>query len=740
MSGDLGEDLITIVDDPEEALPGHEPWRLLVVDDDEEVHIATRLALGDMQYAGRSLRIESCHSGLEAFEYLKGAQDVACILLDVVMENEHAGLDLVREIREVLNNHQIRIILRTGQPGYAPELEVIRSYDINDYKAKTELTVTRLMACVLTALRSYDQMMTIEEHRRGLEMVIHSSANLFSKRNLMDFGAGVLTQLAAQLGVSREGLICTGVENGEPIIVAAAGAFAPYTRHPLAELGQPRIEAAIAKAFKAGANVFTDDYTVFYLNSEACRAGAIFIQGSSAEIDRQRRLIELFAQNIALGFETAQLMERLSDTAFTDAVTGLKSRAGFIQMVEHTLPHPNHPGQNLMVLVLDIDHFNMISERLGFHAGDDLLKGIADKFRAAFPEAVAIGRLAGDAFGLALPEEMIATIAERTEKAFETPIVFSGIETTISLTGGFSLSSWHTDPHGELLVRQASLAMKEAKKQARGRIIAYDIALEKQSDVQMALISDLRRGLRDGELILHYQPKVDLATGKGIGVEALVRWQSGRRGLVFPGSFIEAAEVSGLIIPLGRTVFENALKQRQAWLQQKLDVSVAVNVSAVQIHQHDFLEAVDGMLGSARADAAGIEIEVTESCFLGSDDRIFHYLEALRKRGFSLALDDFGTGYSSLSSVHRMPLSTIKIDRSFVTDVTESHRSQVLVAAIVNVAQSMGAKVVAEGIETEAQAKMLRELGVPYGQGYFFGKPMSAADLTEWWHRTGSAG
>ncbi|MBB6251682.1 EAL domain-containing response regulator [Nitrospirillum iridis] len=733
------EALIRIEDDRGAIRHTGPGWRILVVDDDEQVHLATRLALEGMDFRGRPLMLDSCYSAWEAFEYLADSRDVAVILLDVVMEDERAGLNLVRRIREELHNEQVRIVLRTGQPGYAPELEVIRQYDINDYKAKTELTVTRLASSVITALRSYEQIVALDRHRRGLEQVIKASADLFTERSLNEFSAGVLIQLAAQMGIEPEGVLCAQGSVDGPIIVAAAGRFANHIRKPLSALGNAEIEAALLEAFSRREGFKSQGGDILYLQSGSAHPAAIYMC-TPAPVDEQKRdLLRLFTINVALGFETATLFEHLRAVAFTDPLTALPNRSGFITILDRPLP-----GQGMVVILLDLDQFHFINARLGFQVADALLRAVGHRLVASFPEAIAISRFGGDRFALALPtlpaaEPSLAQLESRLEAAFETGFDVAGRHASLSATSGCSYAAppaggWgDSRPAGDLLVQQASLALKDAKLRSRGRLVPFNTELERRNTASLALLAEFRTALRNRELVLHYQPKLDLSTRRPVGVEALVRWQSPKHGLLMPAQFLDLAEASGLIVPMGLMVLEMAIRQRRAWRVDGLDIPVAVNVCALQVQQADFLQGIDRVLAAQEVTAEGLEMEITESVFVGDDERTFDHIQGLRDRGFGIALDDFGTGYSSLSYLNRLPATTVKVDRRFVQGMNQDAKSDMLVRAIIQVAAVIDAQVVAEGVETEDQADRLRALGVPVAQGFLYSPGVPADRLAAWW-------
>ncbi|WP_148294004.1 bifunctional diguanylate cyclase/phosphodiesterase, partial [Azospirillum sp. B4] len=361
------------------------------------------------------------------------------------------------------------------------------------------------------------------------------------------------------------------------------------------------------------------------------------------------------------------------------------------------------------------------------------------------PEAIAISRFGGDRFALALPapaqaELSLALLENRLEVAFETGFDVAGRHASLSATSGCTFAACPGEanaamvqPAGDLLVQQASLALKDAKLRSRGRLIAFNPELERRNTTSLALLAEFRAALRNRELVLHYQPKLDLATGRPVGVEALVRWQSPKHGLLMPAQFLELAEASGLVVPMGLLVLEMAIRQRRAWRMEGLDIPVAVNVCALQVQQADFLQGIDGVLTAQEVTAEGIEMEITESVFVGDDERTFDHIQGLRDRGFGVALDDFGTGYSSLSYLNRLPATTVKVDRRFVQGMNQDVKSDMLVRAIIQVAGVIDAQVVAEGVETEDQADRLRALGVPVAQGFLYCPGVPADALAAWW-------
>ena len=315
----MHDDLIAFTDESEErdlpATAGPPPWKVLIVDDDPEVHSVTRFVLQDLRIFGRPLRLLYAYDGKQARALLREHLDIAVALLDVVMETDQAGLELVGHIRDTLGLLECRIILRTGQPGHAPELAVINEYDINDYRTKAELTHHRLITLVSAALRSYQQLHALAEHRRGLELIVRAAADLMKQHAIADLAEGVLTQLAALFDLPQDGIVCVhrdSLHGGERChVVGAAGRLAPYIAQPLEALPDPRIISAIQAGLERRRHVFGPDHTVLYLKAASHQEAAIFLDSGHAITTLDRSLLDAFVANIAACFRNVRLFEHL---------------------------------------------------------------------------------------------------------------------------------------------------------------------------------------------------------------------------------------------------------------------------------------------------------------------------------------------------------------------------------------------------------------------------------------------
>lgn len=426
--------------------------------------------------------------------------------------------------------------------------------------------------------------------------------------------------------------------------------------------------------------------------------------------------------------------ERLLHDAFHDALTGLPNRALFIDHLKLSVERAKRRQDRLFaVLFLDFDRFKVINDSLGHMVGDQLLVGIARRLEACLRPGDTVARLGGDEFTVLL-EDLNDTneaidVARRLQETLSLPFNLQGSEVFTTVSIGISLSTIGYD-HAEEVLRDADTAMYRAKLNGKARHEVFDKAMHASAMSLLQLETDLRRAIDRKEFVLHYQPIVALETGVIRGFEALVRWQHPERGFISPGDFIPIAEETGLIIPIGQWVLEEACRQIKVWQQQYPQhppLQISVNLSGKQFTQPNLIEQISRVLDETGIDPRSLKLEITESMMMENIDTAIKMLEQLRRLGIELSMDDFGTGYSSLSYLHRFPISTLKIDRSFVGRMAENNENTEIVRTIVMLARNLDMDIVAEGVETEGQIAQLRLLECEYGQGYFFSKPVAPA-------------
>jgi diguanylate cyclase (GGDEF)-like protein len=428
-------------------------------------------------------------------------------------------------------------------------------------------------------------------------------------------------------------------------------------------------------------------------------------------------------------------LDELARQAFRDSLTNLANRALFMDRLGHALARTERRADDLAVLFLDLDRFKVVNDSLGHSVGDQLLVEVGRRLKALLRPEDTVARLGGDEFGIMLEGltgvQGAVLVAERVAAQFEQPFIIEGREVFITSSIGIALSpSPQAQP--EQLLRYADLAMYQAKTRGKGHYAVYEGGASAPAVERLDLEMDLRGAVPRSEFTLHYQPVIDLATDRIIGLEALIRWEHPTRGLLPPGDFIALTEETGLIVPIGQWVLREACRQARQWQTASPDdvpLVIAVNLSAKQVQHAAFLDEVMGILKESGLPASQLMLEITESIMMDEEPATLATLSALRRLGVHLALDDFGTGYSALNYLKRFPVDTIKIDRSFVHGIGDRPEDTAIVQAVVTVAKSLQLRVAAEGIETEEQAEQLRAMGCDYGQGFFFARPLPAAKI-----------
>lgn len=417
-----------------------------------------------------------------------------------------------------------------------------------------------------------------------------------------------------------------------------------------------------------------------------------------------------------------------------DALTGLANRSLLRDRLSQAVSYAYRYGHPIWVLFVDLDRFKFVNDTLGHQAGDILLTAVSSRLQAAVRDTDTVARMGGDEFVLILPERTDAGlsthIVQRIMEAIGQPLTIEGHEFFVSCSIGVAVYPADGDTPEEL-IKHADIAMYRAKETGRNNFQFYTPAMNERALERLHIEGDLRNALEREEFMLHYQPQVDLRTGEIVGVEALIRWQHPELGMVPPVRFIGLAEENGLIVPIGAWVVRAACLQNKAWQKSGLcHLRVSVNLSARQFAQEDLVESIASSLREADLEPQYLEIELTESLVMADVDRAIGILRELKALGVKLSIDDFGTGYSSLSYLKRFPIDVLKIDRSFVNDITIDPDDAAIVASIVSLAHSLRLQVIAEGVETEAQLNYLREHDCDQIQGYFFSRPVTAAAIT----------
>ncbi|MBM1170581.1 putative bifunctional diguanylate cyclase/phosphodiesterase [Microvirga arabica] len=480
-------------------------------------------------------------------------------------------------------------------------------------------------------------------------------------------------------------------------------------------------------------------------------ASTVLIYGSETVQKDQQELIRLHwlfsgiaASLVLIGIALIVLLDRhnrllgrahqeLHVLAHQDALTGLPNRVVLRNQLEHALAGPKPNGRTIAVSYLDLDHFKDVNDSFGHETGDELLKAVAERLRNCIPASEGqvrnlISRFGGDEFailqtGIRKPSES-AALASKIVEAMRAPFTVNGQEIFIGTSIGIALPQGHVTP--SQILKHADMALYHAKADGRGTFRFFETHMDVQLQARRALEVDLRKAATNGEFELFYQPQININDNEIGGYEALLRWHHPERGLVPPAEFIPVIEDTGLIVSLGDWILEQACREAARWPR---NIHVAVNLSPVQFRSRGLVQSVSRALAASGLAPSRLELEITESVLLQDNEATVSMLHDLRRLGVRIAMDDFGTGYSSLSYLRSFPFDKIKIDQSFVREMSQRSDCLAIVQSVANLGSSLGMPTVAEGVETEEHLRQIQAAGCTDAQGYYFGRPRPARDL-----------
>jgi c-di-GMP phosphodiesterase len=708
-------------------------WRILIVDDEPEVHKITAMALSGVEILGRNLEFLNAKSSAEARKLLEVEKDIAVILLDVVMESDNAGLELVEIIRDELQLESTRIILRTGQPGHAPEEKVIIDYDINDYIMKTEMTRNKLVTAMCAAIRGYQQIELVTQAKNFLEKLNETNSYLISQNSFQSFVRGLVNASLELFQSDGDGMFIFNTNSNEPDRDQFSLVFA--TKYSEAELkiekqqfgnsgGVTNIKSnsILQKCIKTQKTIIYENDVAFFIPSKSS-IGILLLEDTNLSTI-PKELLESYVNTISSGLDSSLLLERISDIAFVDPLTTLPNRTRFIQVLDK-LYHDQYSTNDTAVL-LDLEHFSDINDGLGQDAGNQLLIAVANRLVKDLSQKITIARVGSDVYGLVGPEEDLER--RRLLNLFSSPFLVG--ESSISIN--VNIGMWYRQQKqtsGLDLLKQANIALNLAKKDDQNRAIEYLPEMEDETSWRLHMIRRLTEDFSKNKLQVWYQPQIILGTEEIVGAEALLRWPDGKGGFISPLTFIPLAEYSGLINQIGSWVLDEACQEvnKVAKLGYR-EFRIAVNVSVPQFKNPHFVEEVIQIVEKHGVKPSQIELEITESVVMDDTNMVIEALKQLRNLGFTVAIDDFGTGFSSLSYLHKLPLNRLKIDREFIRNIGKEGEG-VLAETIISLGQKLGLVTIAEGIETQFQQDYVTNLGCNESQGFFHAKPMPSEEL-----------
>lgn len=458
------------------------------------------------------------------------------------------------------------------------------------------------------------------------------------------------------------------------------------------------------------------------------------VQDSEAQRFHQQ-LVEACTHLCTLALEREHARQRIRKLAFYDGLTGLPNRSLLQARADQAIASATRNAEPLAVLFLDLDRFKQINDSLGHPAGDELLRQVASRLQRELRSSDIAGRLSGDEFVVVLPQcdaDQAADTVERLQALLAQPMEIA--DTRLAISASVGIAMFPADGREmETLLHRADMAMYQAKSGARGSFRFFSAEMNRLAQERLALETALREALRQGQLQLHYQPQIELASGRLHGVEALARWTHPELGPISPARFIPLAEECGLIAELGRWALREACRQLAEWRAQGLAVpAIAVNLSPTSFHNLELPSLIADALERHALKPQDLTLEITESVLVDTNPSTLKTLAEVHAQGVRLSMDDFGTGYSSLSYLRRLPVSELKLDRSFVADLEQDEAARALSRAILGIGQSLQLTVVAEGVESEQQNQLLREQGYPVAQGYLFARPLPPQEMARW--------
>lgn len=692
------------------------PVVVLVVDDDVMIRTLMRASL---EQAGFTV-MEAADGGEAMAAFASASPEI--ILLDVEMPAMN-GFEVCRHVRASATGRHIPILMVTGLDDTE---SVNRAYEAGatDFVTKpiNWANLAYRVRYMLRSARLFNDLNESRQREARLGRIINASSN-----ELLVFHAETLRFVEANAGVQRN----LGYDMGE------LSELTPLDLNP--ELTPAEFESLLAPLRDGTQNEVTLE------TQQRRKDGSSYAVHVCLQLCRTEQPQVFFAviQDIT---ERKRADERIRYLAFYDSLTNLPNRRLFEEHLSRDLKLAQRRGKHLTILFLDLDRFKHINDTLGHRVGDSLLKGVAERLKTCVraSDSVAraglstgaslVSRFGGDEFIILLTEQAdgagAAVVAQRIIDALAEPITVDGYEFIIGASIGIAIYPQHGDDT-ETLIRNADAAMYLAKAEGRNNYQFYAKEMNASSLLRFTLENDLRKALERGELMLHYQPQVNLRSGLVVGVEALIRWQHPERGMISPEEFVPLAEETGLILPIGEWVIRTACAQQRAWHAEGYrGMRVAVNMSFKQLRHNTLRNVILGALQSSDADPSLFELELTETSIMQNADESIRLLNELKALGIRLAVDDFGTGYSSLSHLKRFPLDTLKIDRGFVRDVDIDKDGCAIVAAIIAMAKSLDLKVIAEGVETTQQLAFLRQHDCDEMQGYLYSKPVPAEEVT----------
>jgi diguanylate cyclase (GGDEF)-like protein len=711
-------------------------WPIMMVGFDPDLCTHIAHLFSDYAISGHVIKVMPCHTPEKALQQLLERR-YALVIINAGLLDLNDPDNLVRVMREDFQQYHTRYIVVDSEPGETPMAEWLLEMHIQDYRHLQHINDNDWLMIVTQACQNYQLSMANNRQERGLEKVISATTDLLNKTSLRHFAEGILDQLSASLGLDEDGLICVQRRVRTPsspcsplYITAATGQHASLIGEPLSQLAALDIQSAFETCIEQQGPIFDTHYTALYYNNSHWE-GAIYIDCECCPSDDYQQLLEIFASNISQCNELISKVNKLSFIAYHDTLTKVPNRTRFLLELDQ---RAKTQDVNTVIALIDLSHFADLNEGLGVETGNRLLINVTERMQNYLGDTCYIARIGADVFGLIGQQQNLNPDCIRA--TLSTPFDVGELSYSMRYNVGLCrlLAGEMT---GLTLLKRSYIALARAKRNSARNYEFFLEEMEFDNRWRTDIINQLKNDFYEGHLSLWYQPQINLKTGAVCGIEALVRWPDSAGGFIQPPSiFIPLAEYSGLIIDIGDWILEEAcrtfdkLKRQQHTLQ-----SVCVNIGIPQFKQFNLIKTIQRLTQEYKLPAGTLVIEVTEQLAMHDPQLVIENLHTLQKLGVHAAIDDFGTGYSSLNTLRHLAIDRLKIDTQFIHEISHSnaeHARPPFAETLISLGQKLGLKLVAEGVETQAQANTLRQIGCHQAQGFFFAKPMPFDELLDW--------
>lgn len=719
-------------------------WSILSVEDDVNYQKSIELSLSGLEVDGKGIEVLTANSAVEAAAVLSSVSDISVILLDVVMESDDAGLRVVDTIRNVIGDDSVRIVLVTGQPGVnAPRQSLMKQYDIDDYWTKTDLTEEKLRSVVISNIRTWHSLSELNRAKRGLQMIVDASRVITSKLDVEEFSKTVLQEVGKIVGVPHSGgIACVLSSEHQPLetndVVAATGSFSlskiktlkdalSFGNHPISK---KETLALLNKARVEKHHVFGPELSVLYFSTaDIDKRNYLMVVESPNFLNEQHvALLRVFCENVKTGFANLALLNKLSKLAYYDSELNIPNRNWLIRELTQS---NDFMLANLDLVIINIVNFSEATVMLGSSHTELMVRARYENIRARYKHAKEICRISHNQLAILFSRINTPSVDE-LKSLTEQSINVDGINHTVVATVCVAELKNIIDYSASDMITIVEMALIDGLERGKA-VVKYSPSFTSDVAVRHEILQDLYSALRmEDAFNIALQPKVNMCSGELVGAEALLRWTKPDGSVVPPSLFIPIAEASGIMNKIDSMVMEKTINTIKRLCSNGINMPISFNVTCSDITTTDFIEKLVGLLSASGIEPSLLEVEITESQAMEDYEEVNPVLQKLLSMGVKVSVDDFGTGYSSLAHIADLAVSTLKVDRSFVSKLSSEKCSEAGLAVcemVFRLAKRFNFNIIAEGVETEEEKEKLIKSGYKFAQGYLFAKPMSIEDF-----------